>query len=36
VAARDSERVKLGSSFTTPPVSVTQTSPETVRSICLV
>ena len=32
-AARDSDGVKLGSSLTMPPVSVSQTSPGTVRSI---
>ena len=35
-AARVGERVKLGSSLTIPPVSVSQTSPGTVRSIVLV
>ena len=34
--ARDVERLKLGSSFTMPPVSVSQTSPGTLRSIRLV
>ena len=35
-AAREGERLKLGSSFTMPPVSVSHTSPGTVRSICFV
>ena len=35
-AARDGERLKLGSNCTMPPVSVSQTSPGTVRSSALV